>query len=133
MNKFIAIIITNAVALITGALKFIPNLTADLYNSAIDEIVTQLQASKAEFTAEATEATPEVIEGMTINALEIVQAGLDSKGDTKYDKWIEEGISFLEKIEAGAGTLLAGIKTWFQATFQKKKLAATEVPATPAQ
>ncbi len=123
MNKYVLLIITNIVALATGLLKFIPQLTAELYGQAIDEIVTQLQASKAQFVEQETEPTTELIEGMVANGLTAVQAGLDSKGDTKYDDYFAEAVSFLRNLGTIGHPVLAAIQTWFQTTFKKKQAA----------
>ena len=121
MNSYVLIIISNVVALATGALKFIPNLTAELYGQAIDAIVEQLQQSKAQFIAEETEPTTELIEGMVANGLEAIQAGLDSKGDSKYDSYFEEAVNFLKNLGTNGHPMLAAIQTWFQNTFKKKQ------------
>ncbi len=124
MNSYVLIIISNVVALATGALKFIPNLTADLYSQAIDAIIEQLQQSKTQFTAEETEPTTELIEGMVANGLEAIQAGLDSKGDNKYDSYFEEAVNYLKNLGTTGHPLLAAIQTWFQNTFKKKQAAS---------
>ena len=124
MNSYVLIIISNVVALATGALKFIPNLTADLYSQAIDAIIEQLQLSKTQFTAEETEPTAELIEGMVANGLEAIQAGLDSKGDNKYDSYFEEAVNYLKNLGTTGHPLLAAIQTWFQNTFKKKQAAS---------
>ena len=124
MNTYMLTIITNVVALATGALKFIPNLTAELYGQAIDAIIDQLQQSKAQFTAQETEPTTDLIEGMVANGLEAIQAGLDSKGDNKYDSYFEEAVNFLKNLGANGHPVLAAIQTWFQNTFKKKQATA---------
>ena len=124
MNGYVLIIISNVVALATGALKFIPNLTADLYSQAIDAIIEQLQLSKTQFTAEETEPTAELIEGMVANGLEAIQADLDSKGDNKYDSYFEEAVNFLKNLGTTGHPMLAAIQTWFQNTFKKKQAAS---------
>ena len=124
MNGYVLIIISNVVALATGALKFIPNLTADLYSQAIDAIIEQLQLSKTQFTAEETEPTAELIEGMVANGLEAIQADLDSKGDNKYDSYFEEAVNYLKNLGTTGHPLLAAIQTWFQNTFKKKQAAS---------
>ena len=124
MNSYVMIIISNVVALATGALKFIPNLTAELYGVAIDAIVEQLQQSKAQFITEETEPTTQLVEGMVANGLEAIQAGLDSKGDSKYDSYFEEAVNFLKNLGTTGHPMLAAIQTWFQNTFKKKQAAS---------
>lgn len=126
MNKFITIIITSLVAMVIGALKFVKGITQDQFNAAIDEIVLQLQAAKAEFNTEQTETVEQVVEEMVVNALTGVQAGLDSQGDTKYDNYFEEGEDYLGNLAKNpTHPIVAALKTAWQKLFHPKANTAS--------
>ena len=121
MNEFVKIIITNAVALVVKALNFIPNLTKEEFDAAVDEATAQLQTAKAEFSEAKTEDVLTVAASMVDNGLEITKAALDAAGKHEADKWLDMAEAIVVNLETNNGhPIAAAIKAWFQKTFQKK-------------
>lgn len=121
MNEFIKLIITNAVQLVVKALKFIPGLTKEEFDAALDEAAVQIVNAKTEYDKATEEDTVTVVEGMVKDGLEITKAALDAAGNHKADTWLQMGIDFLDNLGPEAKhPIAAGIKSWFQNTFKKK-------------
>lgn len=112
MNQFIQNIIDYSVKLLVQALTFIPNLTQDVFNEAIDYGITKLQSAKETFQVASTQTVAQKGEAMLDNALHIAQNSCDAAGDTKGDTFFVIAENIDEEIEAGSFNIFKAIGAW---------------------
>ena len=112
MNQFIQNIINYGVKLIVQALTFIPNLTKEIFDEAIDLAIAQLTAAKETFAVAEAQTVAQKGEAMVYNALEVAQNSCDAAGDTKGDTIFAILETVDTEIEDGTFNVFKAIGAW---------------------
>ena len=123
MNQFISNIINYGVKLIVQALTFIPNLTKEVFDEAIDLAIAQLQSAKDTFAVAESQTVAQKGEAMIYNALEVAQNSCDAAGDTKADGIFVILENVDQEIESGTFNIIKAITAWIGAKKAAKAAA----------